>query len=262
VRKFKILLEYDGTHYHGWQLQKDKRSLQGEMERAIQEITQETVRVYSSGRTDAGVHAFGQVVHFESQTQLSLEIFQKALNVHLPVDMVIRELSEVSQDFHALLDAKRKTYYYFIYNQRVPELFLKRYSWQIFKPLDWKKMKEALSYLKGRHDFKSFQSVGTEVKTTVRALYKAQILKSTNSQIKISQKPEWRWIQHPHLYVIALEGDGFLKQMVRNIVGTLVEVGYGKISISQFKKILAAKDRRKAGPAAPAQGLFLVHVKY
>ncbi len=261
-RNFKIILEYEGTHYHGWQLQKDRRSLQGEMERAIQEVTQENIRVYSSGRTDAGVHAFGQVLHFHSQTQLSLDILQKALNVHLPVDMVIRELTEVSEDFHALLDAKRKTYYYFIYNHRVPELFLKRYSWQIFRPLDWKKMKEALSYLKGEHDFKSFQSVGTDVKTTVRTLYKARILNSTSPLVNIPQKPEWRWMQHPDLHVVMLEGNGFLKQMVRNIVGTLVEVGYGKISVAQFKKILAAKDRKKAGPAAPAQGLFLVKVSY
>ena len=262
LRTFKVILEYDGTAYHGWQWQSEKRSLQAEFERALFEVTRQKIRVYSSGRTDAGVHAFGQVLHFRAETRLSLEVFQKAINVHLPSDVNVLHLEEASDDFHALLNAKRKTYYYFIFNARSPELFLKRYSWQVYRPLDWKKMKEALRCLKGKHDFKSFQSVGTEVKTTVRTLFKTQILKSGSSSLKIPQKPSWSWIRHPNLHVIVLEGDGFLKQMVRNIVGTLVEVGYGRISVAEFKKILAAKDRKKAGPAAPAKGLFLVNVKY
>lgn len=254
-RNIRIVLEYDGTDFCGWQIQKTRKSIQGMIQETLEKITGEKIKLIGSGRTDAGVHAIGQVAHFKTESKIPLLKIQKSLNSLLSPSVVIRKIEEISLDFHAQISAKSKQYVYFILNDEFSSPFLDRYSWQIKQPLNWKKMKEALKVLKGKQDFKSFQSVGTPVKSTVREIYKIEI-KNVRSMGTLPGVPT------KNLYQINFEANGFLKQMVRNIVGTLVEVGKGKVSISDLRKILKAKDRKKAGLAAPAKGLFLMNVNY
>ncbi len=254
-RNIRIVLEYDGTDFCGWQIQKTGKSIQGTIQETLEKITGEKIKLIGSGRTDAGVHAIGQVAHFKTQSKIPLLKIKKSLNSLLSPSIVIRKIEEVSFDFHAQISAKRKQYVYFILSDELSSPFLDRYCWQIKQPLNWKKMREALKILKGKQDFKSFQSVGTPVKSTIREIYKIEIK-------KISSRGSLPLAPTKNLYQITLEANGFLKQMVRNIVGALVELGKGKNSTSELKQILKAKDRRKAGLAAPAKGLFLVKVHY
>jgi len=218
------------------------------IQEALKKLTKEKISVMASGRTDAGVHALGQVAHFKSRTTRPIVRFQYALNAMIGPTISVKSMEEVPLDFHAQRDAKSKLYSYLILNHTVPSVFLDRFSWQVPKPLDWDAIHAALEILVGEHDFKSFQSVGTDLKSTVRRVHWMRI--------------EERFKDHPHLYAIQIAANGFLKQMVRNIVGTAVQVGQGRLAPKEIKKILEAKDRRKAGPAAPARGLFLVRVNY
>jgi len=254
-RNIRIVLEYDGTDFCGWQIQKTRKSIQGAIQETLEKITGEKIKLIGSGRTDAGVHAIGQVAHFKTESKIPLLKIKKSLNSLLSPSIVIRKIEEVPLDFHAQISAKSKQYVYFILNDELSSPFLDRYSWQIKHPLHWKKMKEALKVFKGKQDFKSFQSVGTPVKSSIREIYKIQIK-------KVQCRNSWPCATTKNLYQITLEANGFLKQMVRNIVGTLVEVGKEKFSVSDVKQILKAKDRRMAGLAAPAKGLFLLNVNY
>jgi tRNA pseudouridine38-40 synthase len=268
-RNIKIILEYDGTHFCGWQIQKKGISIQGLLQETLKRITGEKLHVIASGRTDAGVHAFAQVAHFKTSSHLSLEKLKSALNALLPPTVVVKKIEETSPDFHAQLDATRKLYAYLILNDSTPSAFIHRYSWQIARPLDWDAIHRALELFVGRHDFKSFQSAGTPVKSTVREIYWVGIQRlsetplSLHSLVLRSPSPSTGegWGEGG-LYALLLEANGFLKQMVRNIVGTVVQVGQGRLKVSDVKKILEIKDRRKAGPTAPAKGLFLVKVEY
>lgn len=262
MKNFKAILEYDGRSYHGWQWQKKRISLQQVFQEALQKIAGKKVVVIASGRTDAGVHALAQVVHFRFETRHAPETIQRALNAHLPESLVVKKVKEVEANFHAQMSAKRKKYAYFILNDAVPSAFLNRISWEMHKALDWKAMKKAFKYLEGEHDFKSFQSVGTPVRTTVRKIYKIRVERVDEPLRKISKAHSLHFLVHPNLYAITLEANGFLKQMVRNIIGTVVQVGLGRIKPEEIKKILQAKDRKKAGMAAPAKGLFLIQVTY
>lgn len=242
---FKITIEYDGTAYHGWQRQAEDRTIQGEIENALMTMTGDSVTVIGSGRTDAGVHALNQVANFRCDTSLTPEVFIKGLNSLLPEDIVITSCKVVPEKFHARYDAKSKVYHYRILNQLIPAAISRQYAWHIRKKLDLSAMQEALRCIIGSHDFKSFEGSGSPRADTVRCIINADLI-----------------ITDGDYMVLMIEGDGFLKFMVRNIVGTLVDVGLGKITPDDFKRVLVSKDRNLAGITAPAHGLFLMDVKY
>jgi tRNA pseudouridine38-40 synthase len=244
IKNFKLTIEYDGTHYHGWQRQKDEPTIQEEIEKAIELMTQQKVSLIGSGRTDAGVHALGQTASFRCATRLSTEIFLNGLNGLLPDDIVIRDCIRVDDDFHARFSVKQKTYQYRILNRPLPSALCRRYAWHIKKELDINRLKTAGSHILGVHDFKSFQGQGSQVASSVRRLISFDVQKASD------------------LIFLDFTGDGFLRFMVRNIVGTLVDVGTGKISPEEFKEVLESQDRGRAGITAPAHGLFLVRVDY
>lgn len=242
---FKITVEYDGTAYHGWQRQVVDRTIQGEIENALMTMTSDSVTVIGSGRTDAGVHALNQVANFRCATSLTPEAFLKGLNSLLPEDIVITSCKEVPEKFHARYDAKSKVYHYRILNRLLPAAISRQYTWHIRKKLNLSAMQEALRCVIGNHDFKSFEGSGSPRADTVRCILSADLIKTDDGYT-----------------VLMIEGNGFLKFMVRNIVGTLVDVGHGKITPDDFKQILVSKDRDLAGITAPAHGLFLMEVKY
>ena len=245
MRTIKLLIEYDGTNYLGWQVQPKGPTIQGTIEEKLALLTGETIHLIGSGRTDAGVHALGQVAHFKTQSQMDVRSFQKALNSLFPPDIVIRRVEEVEEGFHARKNSKSKIYEYWILNRNLRSAFHRGTAWHIPQKLDLKEMKKATWWLIGEHDFSSFRSVGSPTRTAVRKVIMAELKRSQEGLIRFE-----------------IEANGFLKQMVRSIVGTLVEVGKGKINSEEFQKILESKDRKMAGPTAPAHGLFLKEVKY
>jgi tRNA pseudouridine38-40 synthase len=245
MRNIKLLIEYDGTNYLGWQVQPKGPTIQGILEEKLGLLTGEKIQLFGSGRTDSGVHAIGQVAHFKTESSMDAHRMQRALNSLLPPDIVIQKTEEVEESFHARKHSKSKVYEYRILNRNLRSVFHRGYVWHIPQKLDFKEMGKATQYLIGEHDFSSFQSVGSATRTTVRKVIRA----------------EWKR-GHSGLVRFEIEANGFLKQMVRAIIGTLVEVGKGKVSAMEFRKILESKDRREAGPTAPAHGLFLKEVKY
>ena len=245
MRNIKLLIEYDGTNYLGWQVQAKGLTIQGVIEEKLTLLTGEKIGLIGSGRTDAGVHALGQVASFKTKSRMETRTLWKALNSLLPSDIVIQKVEEVEEDFHARKNPKSKVYEYRILNREVRSPFHRVYAWHIPQRLDLKEMKRAARMLVGEHDFSCFRSVGTPTKTTVRRVFRS----------------EWKRNQEGFLR-FEIEATGFLKQMVRAIVGTLVDVGKGRISVEGFREILESKDRSKAGPTAPAHGLFLLEVKY
>jgi len=245
MRNIRLLIEYDGTNYMGWQIQPEGPTIQGVIEEKLTALTGEKVRVMASGRTDAGAHALGQVASFKTRSKLKAQVIQKALNSLLPPDIAIKEVEEVDEDFHARKGAKSKVYEYRILNRKIRPVFDRSYAWHIPQKLNFREMKKVTGILIGEHDFSSFRSVGTPTKTAVRNILRAE------------------WKQHRGgLLQFEIEANGFLKQMVRAIVGTLVEVGRGKTDVNEFRRILESRDRSLAGPTAPSHGLFLKEVKY
>jgi tRNA pseudouridine38-40 synthase len=245
MRNIKLVIEYDGTNYQGWQVQSKGQTIQGVLEEKLSLLTGETIPLIGSGRTDAGVHAIAQVANFKTKSRMDILSIQRALNSLLPPDIVIQEVEEMEEDFHARRGASSKVYEYRILNRTLRSTFYRMYAWHIPQKLDLREMEEATQWLIGEHDFSSFRSVGTPTRTTVREVVRA----------------EWKK-GHDGLIRFEIEANGFLKQMVRAIIGTLVEVGKGKISSEEFQKIIISGDRKKAGPTAPALGLFLKEVKY
>ncbi len=245
LKNFKIIIEYDGTSYHGWQRQKNERTIQEEIEKALLTMTGKKTILTASGRTDAGVHALGQVANFTSDTDLSPQAFQNGLNSLTKDDIVVISCDIVDENFHSRFDAKSKTYNYRILNRNLPAAINRQYAWFIRKTLDLDAMRHAARNIIGPHDFKAFEGTGSPRSHTTRCVIKADIVEQENG-----------------LIVFEIEADGFLRFMVRNIVGTLVDVGLGKITSDAFKKILLSKDRSRAGATAPPQGLFLMKVKY
>jgi len=245
---FRLTVAYDGTEFAGWQRQPQKRTIQGELEDALERITGQRPKCIASGRTDAGVHALGQVVSFTSATRLTPAVLTKALNAELPEDMFVFETVQVPDGFHALRDAVRKRYRYAIEDGRPRDLFDRRYVWHIYQRLDVEAMQAAAAPLVGTHDFSSYETSGSPRLTTVRTVLDLLV--------------ERRAAELTDRVVIEVEADGFLYNMVRNIVGTLVEVGKGKQPVTWPAEVLAWRDRTKAGMTAPAQGLFLVRVDY
>ena len=242
---FKITIEYDGSAYHGWQRQAEDRTIQGEIENALMTMTGDRFTVTGSGRTDAGVHALNQTANFRCATSLTPEAFLKGLNSLLPEDIVITSCKVVPEKFHARFDVKSKVYHYRILNRLLPAAISRQYAWHIRKKLDLNAMKQALCYIIGSHDFKAFEGSGSPRASSIRCIINADFVKTDSDYL-----------------VLRIEGDGFLKFMVRNIVGTLVDVGLDKITPDDFKQILLSKNRDLAGITAPAHGLFLMEVKY
>ncbi len=244
-KNFKLIIEYDGSSYHGWQRQKNRKTIQGEIEKAIMTITGKKIALTGSGRTDAGVHAFGQVANFYCDTEISPEVFQRGLNSLMPKDIIIKECNTVNEKFHARYDAKTKTYHYRILNRSVPAAVCRQYAWFIRKILDLDAMQSAILHIIGTNDFKAFEGAGSPRSSTKRRVINAGL-----------QQKEKKYL------IFEIEADGFLRFMVRNIVGTLLDVGLCKITPDDFKKILLSKDRNLAGATAPPHGLFLMNVKY
>ncbi len=245
MRYIKLLIEYDGTNYQGWQVQTKGPTIQGILEEKLGLLTGGPIQLFGSGRTDSGVHALGQVAHFKTQGQMDIQSMQRALNSLLPHDIVIRKIEEVDEGFHARKQSKSKIYEYRILNRNLRSAFHRGYIWHIPQKLNLAEMKKSTRWLIGEHDFSSFRSVGTPTRTAVRRVIRAEWKRGRGGLVRFE-----------------IEANGFLKQMVRSIVGTLVEVGKGKINPEEFQKILTLKDRKKAGPTAPAHGLFLREVKY
>jgi len=241
---FKLILEYDGTGYAGWQRQLGQPTIQAALEDAIEKVAQAHIAVIGAGRTDAGVHALGQVVSFRSEKALTPHDWRRALNAHLPADISVHAAESVPDDFHARYSAKTKQYEYRILHQQDRSALERSRAWHIYGPLNLDAMRQAAAYLVGKHDFASFQGHPTDTTDTLCDLQRLDLV----------QEAPWVRIQ--------FLGDRFLKQMVRSIVGTLVEIGQGKRPPQAMKEILDAKDRRAAGYTAPAQGLYLVEVRY
>jgi len=245
LRTIKLVIEYEGTHYLGWQVQPNGQTIQGVIQDCLKRLTGEPLQLIGSGRTDAGVHALGQVAHFKTESRMDANTFQRALNSLLPKDIVIRRAEEVEAEFHARRSAKSKVYEYRILNRTTPPAIDRQYIWYIPQKLNLDEMKKATHSLVGEHDFSAFRSVGSSARSSVRNILQADWKRGKGGLLRFE-----------------IEATGFLKQMVRAIVGTLVEVGRGKISVQDFKRILDSKDRKEAGPTAPAHGLFLNEVKY
>ena len=270
---FKLTLAYDGAEFSGWQAQTGRRTVQGELERAWQEITGESVRVTAAGRTDAGVHAAGQVAGVESATLMEPAALVLALNAKLPTDAAVRAVEPAPPGFHATRHALRKRYRYTIYNDRRRPIFWRKYAWHIPMPLDVSAMRLAGQALVDRHDFVSFQSAGSERESTVRTIYCVEVVGPTAGQgpddNNVDPNPVpyyldrgWHDRERDALITIDVEGDGFLYNMVRTIAGTLVEVGRGKRAASWVAEVIAAHDRSAAGQTAPPHGLTLLAVQY
>lgn len=265
---FRLTIAYVGTRYYGWQVQArpdeaQETTVQGEMENALRRMLQsDDFTLHASGRTDRGVHALAQVAHLRCSTNMGAEQLQKGLNSLLPIDIRVTGCSAADADFHAQLDVEKKTYRYFLLLEKSAEQpafspFLRPYAWYVTFPLDLPTMRKSLATLQGEHDFASFQNTGTPVNSTVRTIFTADL-------IEHERAPSLPWDPPANLQLveIRLTGSGFLKQMVRAIVGTLVEIGRGRLPPDAMTEILAKKDRTSAGATAPANGLFLDSVEY
>ena len=244
MRNIKLKIEYDGKDFNGWQKQPNKPNIQGEIERAIYNITKEEVDLIGSGRTDAGVHALGQVANFKTNSNIPIEKLALAINSQLKNSIIIKKAEEVDERFHSRYNAKHKTYRYIINNSPCGTAIYRNLEYCFPIKLDVSKMQEAAKYFEGEHDFKAFKSSGTSAKNSVRTIY--------NASVK----------QEGEKIIIELTGNGFLYNMVRIISGTLLDVGLQKIKPEEIKNIIEEKDRQKAGKTLPAHGLYLVEVKY
>lgn len=272
LRNIRLTLAYDGTNYCGWQVQSNGPSIQAALEHAIERVTGTRSAVYSAGRTDSGVHALGQVANFHTKCPIPAANFRPALQTRLPPDIVILDASEVADNFHATFAAKKKRYRYIIDNCPVSLPFLQRYTWQLRRALNDSAMQCAAQELVGTHDFRSFETDWPNKVTSVR----------TVMELTVRRQPTWQFwqvafdaLQAPQppfaassadaqdpLIVVEIVADGFLYNMVRSIVGTLVNVGRGKWTSADVAAILRAQCRSNAGSTAPASGLYLVDVTY
>ncbi len=282
MRTIKLTIAYDGTAYAGWQVQPDRTTVQQTLEEALEKVTGERIRVLASGRTDAGVHALGQVVGFSTECKLPLDVFHRAINANLPPDVAVLDAVEAPEGFHPISHARRKRYRYAIHDGPVRDVFQRRYAWHYRRGrLDAEAMRRAAAALLGTHDFSSFETSGAERATSVRTIFDISVRRGRaggeNEGLGIRDRglevrdcynaPRLRSrgacsSDSDDFIIIEVEADGFLYNMVRTIVGTLVEVGCGKRPESWPGEVLRSMDRRVAGPTAPPQGLFLVYVKY
>jgi len=267
MQNIKLIIEYEGTNYRGWQRQTrlqttgsrlQKKTIQGLLEEMLSKIARERIRVIGAGRTDAGVHALGQAANFRTKSKMTPEEFKKALNSMLPKDIVIKNAQRVKEEFHAQFDAKSKYYRYIIYQGSTHSPFLKNYTLYILSKLNLKAMGEGAKYLVGEHNFSSFRLSGSSVRNPIRTITKLSITSHRSSELRTPNSE----LLSGKLIFFNIVANGFLYGMVRSIVGSLIEVGRGKISPSKIKEILEGRDRRLAGPTALAKGLYLMKVGY
>jgi tRNA pseudouridine38-40 synthase len=255
MRYVRLLIEYDGTNYHGWQSQKSGGTIQDVLKEKISNIIGKEVRLTSASRTDAGVHALDQVAAFGTDSSLETEVIMRALNAKLPPDIRILNAAETDRDFHPRYRAIKKSYFYIISEGKQQSAFLHSYVWSVKASLDLVSMSKAASFILGEHDFSSFRATGCGAKHPVRTVHAADISRLGElSFMTATIKGDF--------IKIRIEANSFLRHMVRNIVGTLVEVGQGRMSPDVFRQILRARNRTIAGPTAPAKGLFLEKVIY
>ena len=243
-RNVKLTIEYDGTGYSGWQRQSRRPSVQAEIERAIRAVTKEKVDLIGAGRTDAGVHALGQVANFKTGSRIAAQGIPRALNAHLPEAIRIQDAEEVDDAFHARYSATGRTYRYAILNRAASSAILRFHAYHVPEPLDLDAVSGALLALRGTHSFTAFRGVGSAERTTVCNLRRADVAHSAD------------------MVIFTFEADRFLRHMVRLFIGTLLRVGHGKLAPEATGEILASEDNQRAGPRAPAHGLFLVRVSY
>ena len=248
MRSLRLTLAYDGTEFFGWQWQPGTRTVQTAVEDAIREVTGETLRVVAAGRTDTGVHALGQAVSFVTESPLANEVLWRALNANLPPDVWVLQVDSAPDGFDAIDDSAGKRYRYLIQDGRHKDIFARRYAWRVWQMLDAAWMHQAAQGLLGTHDFAAYQNVGSPRASTIRTVREIVV--------------ERRTYADGERVVVEVEADGFLYNMVRNIVGTLVEVGKGKQSVDWPASVLAACDRTIGGMCAPAHGLYLLKVFY
>lgn len=244
MKRIKLTVAYDGTDYCGWQIQPNGITVEKVLNRALSRLTGEDIAVTGASRTDAGVHARGNVAVFDTASTIPPERFSYAVNTLLPEDVVVVKSEEVAADWHPRYQESVKTYAYHILNREMPDPVRRKYVWHVNCPLDLEKMRTAAEYLTGEHDFKSFCSIHTGAKTTVRTIYSMDVERSGE------------------VITIRVSGNGFLYNMVRIITGTLVEAGRGFRQPERVKELLDADERGKAGPTAPAQGLLLESIEY
>jgi len=244
MRNISLIVSYDGTAYHGWQYQPNLITIEKVVREAIEKILNHKVKIYAGARTDTGVHAQGQVVNFFTEKGIEPGSLTRGLNSLLPVDIRVKDAFEVDPDFHARYSAKSKTYVYCILNATYNSPFYARYVWHIPYNIDVSSMNDSIKLIVGQHDFSAFKKKNTTYHNPIREVIRARVKRRGN-----------------FIYIV-IEATGFLRYMVRNIVGTFMLVGSGKIGVEDFRKILESKDREKAGPTAPAKGLFLREIKY
>lgn len=244
MRNIKLVIEYDGKSFNGWQKQPNKLNIQGEIEKAIEEITGEKIDLIASGRTDAGVHSLGQVANFKTNSTIDVEKIPYAINSKLKKSIVIKSAEEVPERFHSRYSVHSKTYRYTINNSKFGTALYRDMEYHFPIELDEKKMQKAAKFFEGEHDFKAFKASGTSSKSSVRTIYKATVERKGDRVI------------------IELTGNGFLYNMVRIIAGTLIDVGIGKIKPEEVKEIIEKKERKNAGKTLPARGLCLLEVDY
>jgi len=245
MENIRMVVSYDGTHYYGFQSQPSRNTVQDKLEQAIRVLTQEDdLKIIGSGRTDAGVHAVGQVFNFVTESRIPIERWTLALNARLPHDIRVQRADKVSAEFHSRRSAKRKTYRYTIDTNQFADVFQRKYSLHHYAPLNVSAMREGLAFLLGEHDFTSFASPLSTQPSHIRTIYEARIDES------------------PGKLELFVTGNGFLYNMVRIIAGTVIKIGEGKMKATDIPAILAAKDRKQAGPKAMSHGLTLWHVEY
>ena len=244
MKRVRLVVAYDGTNYHGWQVQKNGITIESELNRCLSDLLGEPIEVIGASRTDSGVHALGNIAVFDTQARMPAEKISYALNQRLPEDIRIQSSDEVPLDWHPRHQNSRKTYEYRIYRNEFPMPIKRLYSYFTYYPIDVERMRQATAFLVGEHDFKSFCQTGAQVESTVRTIYSIELVEQENELI------------------IRVSGNGFLYNMVRIIVGTLLEVGYGRKKPEQIPTILEACDRQAAGPTAPAHGLTLYSYEY
>jgi len=255
MKYIKLIIEYDGTNYQGWQTQRSGLTIQDIISKTISGITGEQIKLISASRTDAGVHALGQVAVFMTASMLPADTLKRALNARLPKDMCILDAAELDSEFHPRYRAVKKSYFYLIEKAQKQSAFLHRYAWRISASLDLASMSQASALLQGEHDFSAFRGAGCGAKTTVRTIHSITLSRYDYLDFMTAKI-------HGDFTKIRIEANAFLRHMVRNIVGTLIDVGKGRTSPETVMNILTSCDRKLAGPTAPAKGLFLEKIYY
>ncbi len=260
MRRIRLTVAYDGTHYSGWQLQKNAVTIEQCLNAALSHLCSEEIQVIGASRTDAGVHALGNIAVFDTESRIPADKFSYALNAALPEDIRVQCSEEVAPDYHPRHRNTMKTYEYRILNRSMPLPGMRLYTLFCHYVLNVEAMREAAGYLVGEHDFKSFCSVNTQAETTVRTIYSVDVEERPLAYGETGSNPNEMGLDTGRLITIRVSGNGFLYNMVRIIAGTLLEVGQGRRQAGSIEEILALRDRQAAGATAPACGLFLVSI--